>query len=125
MERDIPYSQRGQDCLDGPEWLKYLFTREPLFILFVVLADVDEFRALKITNLNSSRGSTRRELNMSVATSPIYQLGGTYVEELVLRLAAARWGGLSTLLALWSASVVILYEVIRFICVALIATAFA
>jgi hypothetical protein len=62
---------------------------------------------------------------MSVATSPIYQLGGTYVEELVLRLAAARWGGLSALLALWSASVVILYEVIRFICVALIATAFA
>jgi hypothetical protein len=43
MERDIPYSQWGQDCLNGPEWLKYLFTREPLFILFVVLADVDEF----------------------------------------------------------------------------------
>lgn len=62
---------------------------------------------------------------MSVATSPIYQLGGAYVEELILRLAAARWRGLSALLALWSASVVILYEVIRFICVALIATAFA
>jgi hypothetical protein len=62
---------------------------------------------------------------MSVVTSPIYQLGGTYVEELVLRLAATRWGSFFALLALWSSSVVILYEVIGFICVALIATAFA
>lgn len=42
--------------------MKYLLARKELAILLVVLADVDESRILKVGDLNSSGGFSRREL---------------------------------------------------------------
>jgi hypothetical protein len=62
---------------------------------------------------------------MSVVRPPIHQLDATNLKELVTRLAAARRCGLLALLTLWRAPIVVLYEIVGFIGVGLIPTAFA
>jgi hypothetical protein len=106
-------------------WIQYLLARQPFIILLVVLADVHKLRALEVGDFDPPRISTRGELERSASPSGYAMIGCKYLEEFILRLGAAGCIGLLGLLGLRSTAFIILYEVVGFIVIALITTAFA
>jgi hypothetical protein len=131
MVREIPYSSMIRIIIRDFRDAKYLFAWQPLIILLVVLADTDQFRALEIRDLNSSRIAASRELDRVSELLSVHQLDVACLEELVTRIAAA--GGrcilallaLLALLTLRCASIIILDEIVGLIRIGLIATTFA